>query len=185
MQGRLSIAASFFLLSCRVVVTEEFTPDEKTLLQDFFLGSIDLDKVELQIAYGTDGSYAIGNKITMSGSLYSFRGEPLWHLFLVHEAVHVWQYQHQPGRFFVGGSSDWVENKIREGSYPAYHYTLMPERSLSDYEIEEQAELLSNYFMRLYWDMDAPSIAMADDYLLVGREQADAISESRRQELLE
>ena len=75
------------------------------------------------------------------------RGTPRARSLLVHESVHVWQFQRQGWRYALGAVAEQARAWLRTGSRrSAYHYTLSPERPLQTYGYEQQAQMIQDYF---------------------------------------
>jgi len=84
--------------------------------------------------------------MTPNGSMYFHRscflpdytrGDPLAVHWFVHEMVHVWQFQL--------GYAVRLRGAVRIGL--PYHYDLIPGKSLADYNMEAQGDLLADYFV--------------------------------------
>jgi len=168
------------------VKSSELTLEEKQLLDNFFLGSINVDKIKLN--YGAYTNYTLGNTIYLSDDVHwdAHRDSTYSLEVLVHEAVHVWQFQHHPAMLAFGEIDDQLIDPVVDDreQYPAYHYELSPDRDLLSFGVEAQAEMLCDYFGRVYGDDETPTIVFDDNYGAIGREEADRISERLRWDLL-
>lgn len=112
----------------------EWIDSEKEFIDEFFMGMVDLDKVKLHQA-GWDeyegNSFEVGNDIYFSND-FIYVQNPLAHRStLVHEILHVLQYQAYG--FYSFPRSD-------------YYYSLTPEKHLKEYGIEEQAQIIQDYY---------------------------------------
>lgn len=64
--------------------------------------------------------------------------------FFIHEMVHVWQSQNRVIPVIISAISEFIEHW---GNYKsAYLYKLEANKDLSDYQIEQQAAIIENYY---------------------------------------
>jgi hypothetical protein len=164
------------------------TPEERSLLLEFFLGGLDLSRLRLY----EGGLYSLGSTRAVGSGIYfeprlrfaERRHTPFFRSLLVHESVHTWQYQRVGARYAVGALRDQLCATLTTGSRRgAYLYRLLPERPLLSYGYERQAQLLQDYYLRRWHGAEAYSREHCLDYARLSREEADAICERRRQEL--
>jgi hypothetical protein len=163
-------------------------PEERDLLQDFFLGGLDLSQFQLFEGgfYSLGSTRAIGNAIYFQKKLEfeSMRGTPFGRSLLIHEATHVWQYQHVGSRYAFGSLWSQLSSTVKTGSRRgAYCYELSPERPLYTYGYEQQAQLLQDFYLRKWHNDDHYTRTHAKDFQSLGRDSADLICEHRRYEL--
>ena len=119
------------------------TQEEVAIAEPAFQESVDLEKVRI-----IDGGplmrifpgLTIGNHITFPAGKYDFE-EERYRALLIHELVHVWQYQKfGPGYAF---SSVW-ENLTEDHTYQV---NFVEGQALRDYDIEEQAEIITEWYL--------------------------------------
>lgn len=65
--------------------------------------------------------------------------------FLIHELVHVWQYQLNILNPITAAISQNFTNAFDYSK--AYQYTLNPDKDILDYEIEQQAAIIEDYYL--------------------------------------
>lgn len=129
----------------------ELLPEEREFLQAFFGPALDLRRLRLRV-----GGPASWGSTRVVGSTVFFdrrsgfpeqRGTPRGRSLLVHEAVHVWQFQKQGWRYACGAVAEQARAWLRTGSRRgAYHYSLSPDRPLPTYGYEQQAQMIQDYF---------------------------------------
>ncbi|NMY72295.1 DUF2345 domain-containing protein, partial [Pseudomonas sp. WS 5414] len=130
------------------------TEGEITLAKRVFGDSIDYDKVRLRdedYVPWQGATYAI----SPNGHIYfgeSLRGVSDWSLeepesqgFFIHEMTHVWQHQHGVNVLLVGAYQQ-VKQFLVSNQY-AYH--LEPGKTLKDFNIEQQGDIVRDYFMAM------------------------------------
>jgi hypothetical protein len=129
----------------------ELLPEERDFLAGFFGPGLDLARLRLReggpAAWGS--TRAVGQTIFFDGRtrFAAQRHTPRGRSLLVHEAVHVWQYQHVGWRYAVGSVSEQARAWLRTGSRRgAYLYRLSPERLFQTYGYEQQAQMIQDYF---------------------------------------
>lgn len=164
--------------------------EERALLEEFFGGGLDVDLLCLY----EGGIYSLGSTRVFKNGIYfqrslgfpRLRETPFGRSLLIHEAVHVWQYQKVGIRYACGSIWEQLTSTLATGSRRgAYRYRLSPERPLSSYGYEQQAQLLQDYYLRRWHGEERESFRHCEDYQALGRSRADAIAERRRQELRE
>lgn len=127
------------------------TPGEIALARSIFKDSIDYASVRIH-----DGPFlglqprhmgmAPNGHIYMHGCFETdYSAGPLHQQsFFIHEMTHVWQYQnkilHPVAAFFD------LQMRYRFNYAASYRYTLEPGRDLVDYNMEQQATIVQNYF---------------------------------------
>ncbi len=129
------------------------TEGEIKLAKPIFKDSIDYSAVRVH-----DGKYIFfqpGNSgMTPNGEIYvdgiysaDYSGEsPQRQAFFIHEMTHVWQYQNGILTAGVVGSAI-LEIIGRLGDYDsAYPYVLDSAKDLTDYNLEQQASIVEDYF---------------------------------------
>lgn len=123
------------------------TLGEKNLAQTVFGSSIQWNKVwvhcESYLPFGLQGKF-VG--MTPNGEMY-FRKETYLkdfslssksnQHFFIHEMTHVWQ--HQRGM--------WVRTRGLFSWVSTYKYTIDPNKKLSKYSMEQQAQIIADYFL--------------------------------------
>ena len=124
--------------------------EEKQLLDEFYRGSIDTDRIRVVETPVANAPTTLGNQIRVEPgkSLTTAAGKTI----LIHEAMHVWQYQTQGTRYIscsiVHQVAAQIETGTRNGAY--YGYTLDARRSISDYPAEQQAQIVEDYYSLTY-----------------------------------
>lgn len=114
--------------------------ENRTLAQSVFGNALDYDAITINDSsfmaevnqYWNNSSrpFVLGNTINSQG--------PLTQKELIHELTHVWQYQ--------TGGLDYITNSISDNTYTYNADSLAGNHSLADYNVEQQAEIVSHYF---------------------------------------
>lgn len=129
------------------------TAGEILLARDIFGGSINYSRVvvhnEKYAFFQPDNSGMTPNGEIYIAGIYSTdysTQSPQRKAFFIHEMVHVWQYQ--IGVFSTGVIGAAIWEMITEGfDYAsAYPYVLNVSRDLTDYDLEQQASIIEDYF---------------------------------------
>ena len=128
------------------------TTGEIRLATTIFKSSIDYTKVRIH-----NGKYIFfqpdNSGMTPNGEIYvhgAYRsdystGNGQSKGFLIHELVHVWQYQLN---ILNPVTAAIAENIVHGFDYSkAYHYTLDPAKDILDYDIEQQAAIIEDYYL--------------------------------------
>jgi len=120
--------------------------EERTLLDGFFQGSIDTARIRVVETRIANAPTTLGNQIRIEPgrSLTTEDGKAI----LVHEAMHVWQYQTRGTRYISCSVFHQIAAQATAGTRNAayYNYTLDATRSLDDYPAEEQAQIVEDYY---------------------------------------
>lgn len=67
--------------------------------------------------------------------------------FFIHEMAHVWQYQRNILRPITAAIAEYLRHR---GDYAkAYRYELVTGKDLRDYRIEQQAQIIQDFFLRV------------------------------------
>lgn len=140
--GGVLLAAFVFIFSPLLFGTRVLSEDEKAVAESVFGGSVEGDRVRIKSGgpltwFGA--GVTIGNIISLPKGKYD--GSERVYPWLVHELTHVWQYQHH-GLGYIPRSV-W-EQKTQEDAY-LVHYDA--EKSFLEYDIEEQAVIVADYFV--------------------------------------
>jgi hypothetical protein len=163
-------------------------PEEQELLQEFFLGGLDLSRLSLY----EGGFYSLGSTRAVGNAIYfqkktefeSIRSGAFGRSLLIHEATHVWQYQHVGIRYAFGALWSQLSATITTGSRRgAYEYKLSPQKPLTQYGYEQQAQLLQDYYLRKWHNEEFYSRLHIKDFHELGRGGVDFICAQRRTEL--
>lgn len=148
----------------------ELLPAEREFLEAFWGPGLDLERLHLRVG----GPASWGSTRVVEATIFfdvrtNFphrRKTPAGRSLLVHEAVHVWQFQHRGWRYALGALAEQASAWLSTGSRRrAYHYGLSPERPLQTYGYEQQAQMIQDYFDLVYlgdgtglrthcWDLD-------------------------------
>lgn len=135
-------------------VQRALTEGERAMLQPLFGASLDLDLVHVvqdkYVPFQGDDTYMTPeNDIYAPGALYlsDFSPpmiEPYTASTLVHEATHAWQ--HQSGLDLVAAGA--ITFAATGGDYQAaYPYTLDRDKDLLDYNVEQQASIVEDWWL--------------------------------------
>lgn len=150
-----------------LVIPEE----ELAIFDEFLLGTVDLERVSFY-EHGTygDAPYFYWNNcvfLTMNPAIPYDDDPAAYRPVILHELTHAWQDQHGIGTF--NGDDD-------------YAFTLLPERHLFQYGIEEQAGIIAASYQLTYFTNFPTS---CQDCRAIGRDRAVEILDRRRDELVD
>jgi len=128
------------------------TTGEKKIAQEIYGTSINYSKVKIHA-----GKYFFGQPdnsgMTPNGEIYA--AGPAYHAdysakdaytqsFFIHEMGHVWQHQNSILNVVWSAVMEQIEHNLDYNK--AYPYMLDADKTLTDYDIEQQASILEDYF---------------------------------------
>jgi hypothetical protein len=118
---------------------------ERDLLQQLFGNSLSLDPIRVVETRWLNAPTVLGNSIRVQPG-YAFSG--IRASVLVHEAMHLWQFQHLGTGYITDSVYHNVRSLMRTGRRAlAYlNYQLDAESRLSDFTSEQQATLVADYY---------------------------------------
>tara|TARA_R110002126_G_scaffold13118_7_gene57331 strand:- start:240547 stop:241233 length:687 start_codon:yes stop_codon:yes gene_type:complete len=136
---------------------QDYTPEQKVTLAHVFNDSLDVNVIQYKVSAASDflikynqaDAYTIGNTVHLHSRYADPDSDPLevgsW-IFL-HEHAHVWQNQNCNVRqhSFFNALADSVSGK-KHNDNTGYMYMLDAEKDLSDYNHEQQASMIADYF---------------------------------------
>ncbi len=136
------------------VVRRALTTGERDVLVALFAGALDLDAIHVvqdkYVPFQGDDTYMTPeNDMFAPGALYleDFslpEIEPYVASTLVHEMTHAWQ--HQSGMDLIAAGA--ITFAATGGDYQAaYPYALDPAKDLTDYNVEQQASIIEDYYL--------------------------------------
>lgn len=138
----------------------KLTETETEALQKIFAGAVDLDKILIKEGYiGAMGvskrAFTFCNTIYIPGNVYDAPGTPLYLQLLVHETVHVWQFQNGGTDYMAASVKAQIKGWWHGDIGIAYQY----ERGIKDGKLwaglnpEQQARLIEDaYAFGLFGD---------------------------------
>jgi hypothetical protein len=115
------------------------TSREICLLKKVFHDSLSI--YDIRLVVGRAGLFDVNDRpFTLANTIY-MKSTPAgdWDAILVHEATHVWQYQHMGSRY----ASDALAAQARLGA-AAYDWRLCRPKAWKDFNLEAQAEALAD-----------------------------------------
>ncbi|MCY7376231.1 MAG: hypothetical protein LH472_09710 [Pyrinomonadaceae bacterium] len=133
-------------------MSRDLTTGERRVARELYGSSINYSEVKIH-----DGKYFFGQPdnsgMTPNGEIYASSGA--YHAdysvenastqgFLVHEMGHVWQYQNSILNVIWSAILEQIEHGLDYNK--AYPYLLDANKTLTDYDIEQQASILEDYF---------------------------------------
>lgn len=144
------------------------TEGEKKMVKDVFGDSIDFSKVKIQHGkylpfQSDDVAMAPNGNIYFPASTYandfSAANAGKKHHF-IHEMTHVWQHQR-------GHNVLWDGAKKQAGylifSKDVYAYKIDPNKKLSDYNLEQQGDLIADYYSAFHHQGTSPRFSKSYD----------------------
>jgi len=124
-------------------------PEEQTIAYKIFEKSVIYDRVRVDVNGNFDGgAYVWGNTITFSKNeeYEKYRFLKRYKALLLHEMTHVWRYQNFGWGYVTECLSEIAtEGKGKEDGAYKVHYD--PDKAFIDYDCEEQAEIVRDYYL--------------------------------------
>lgn len=116
------------------------TPAERKVSEDLFENSLDHDAVRIAFLHvKSDWAMTWGNVIRFSNSTYGMG-------LLAHELMHVYQFQHFGSGYISKSLNAYACAYVKTGkSAKARAYELVEGKSLFDYNVEQQAEIVEHW----------------------------------------
>lgn len=141
------------------------TAGERAMLSPIFKDAIDYNKVRIHSSavmdrlvnpFGgemsgvvteahTRGDVIVMTRAENSPDFSKLSADDERRMAFIHENVHIWQFQNRPVAMMLGILST-MADRVR-GVEETYDYTLKPGRDLADYSIEQQATIITDYYM--------------------------------------
>ncbi len=173
------ILALLLLTSCYQMRSTKFElpKEEERFMIDFFQGSITFSSVQYfefpeEVRPTSLGFESIGN--VFISERIDYLSDPVEDRpIIIHELVHVWQQQHFGPYAF--------EDKSLPG-LTEYFYTLGEDKHLTEYTVEQQAQIITDYYRWQHVGYDICQYAI--DCPDLGLELTYQLAEKRYQELL-
>lgn len=144
--GALIVLGSFVSLVQTVFGAQErkrkLTNEERVLLLLVFRNSLGLDNIRLIV--GRSGVFSFNERpFTMGNIIYMKNTEAKdWNATLVHESVHVWQYQHEGSRY----TADALGAQALLGTDRSYQWWREP-NPWTAFNAEAQAEIFEDIYI--------------------------------------
>ena len=121
--------------------SRELSTRERDLAEPVFLQSVDLAKVRIVTTTVIAAPTTFGSYIRIPP------GYSIPDATLIHELTHVWQFQNKGNSYISDSLYHQTAAIITTGDRNnAYTYTLVPGRSFSFYQAEQQAMIVEDYF---------------------------------------
>lgn len=130
----------------------ELNEDEIKILKDVFGDNLDYSKIKYCIGglYSYKCTRTVGNCVyfDVESDFEENRGSYYINSLIVHETVHMWQYQKFGWIYAIGSLWDQLKGFIKTGSRgAAYKYILDENRKLIDYGFEQQAQIIQDFWL--------------------------------------
>lgn len=130
---------------------------ELSLLQSVFGDSIDYSKVKIYSGgiWSYKSTRTVGNSIYFQEDYEFEKHRDLTYIrsILIHEFVHIWQYQNFGWKYAFGSMFDQLISFIFTGKrIGAYQYKLEENKKLTGYGFEQQAQIIQDYWLIEYCD---------------------------------
>jgi len=131
----------------------KLTENEIKLAKTIFGDSIDYDAVAISAKktiffQPRDYAMTVSNNIYMDNRYredYTLDPDPKFHALLIHELTHVWQYQNKIFNPMVAALGLNLKHKFNYRE--AYEFHLDEKKDLMEYGLEQQAEIIEEYFL--------------------------------------
>jgi hypothetical protein len=124
------------------------TSGEIEIAKTIFGSSIDYSKVRVHSGpytkFQSTDTIVTPNGHLYCGGLYSDDFSAGDRSLFIHEMTHVWQYQNNVLNPRIAALTAWARAGFNYDG--AYHYTLDPAKDLLDYNLEQQAAMVADYF---------------------------------------
>ena len=147
---------------------------ERVMLRTVFGDSLDLARVQLtpNVVEADAPSRTAGDLIVFGTRFKSLdasvRVSRDFQQTLVHEAVHVWQYQHEGASYATRSLTSQGEAVVRTGHrHAAYSYALGSAATFGDLGVEPQAKLVEEWFALTKFDSEP---TRCSDFPTLGRD---------------
>jgi hypothetical protein len=130
----------------------ELTDKESKILKDVFGENLDYSKLKYCIGglYSYKCTRTVGNCVyfDVETNFEENRGSYFINSLILHETVHMWQYQKFGWIYAIGSLWDQLKGFIKTGSRgAAYRYALDENKKFSDYGFEQQAQMIQDYWL--------------------------------------
>lgn len=117
------------------------TQAERDVAESMYQQSINYDVVRIVTADIANAPTTLGNQIRISPNYI------LDNSTLIHELMHVWQYQNKGNGYISNSVVHQVAGMISGGDRnEAYKYTIIPGQSITKYNAEQQAMIVEEYY---------------------------------------
>lgn len=118
------------------------TDEEIAAAQIVFGNTIDYSKV--QVCYGQISSLVPKGRVQeFNNVIYAPGSDDGLHSVFIHEMTHVWQDQNRPIKDMT---LEVLSLFLESPSYDVYDYTIDTNKKLTDYNIEQQGDIVEDYF---------------------------------------
>jgi hypothetical protein len=134
---------TFIVLGPLSFNTRGLSKEELSVAELVFLDSVDLNRVRINYGGPLTLIYpgvTVGNTVSFPVDSYNFN-EQNDQALLMHELTHVWQYQNHGWSYLFRA----LYEEIFEANAYAINYD--PQMSFFDYDVEEQCEIVAEYFL--------------------------------------
>lgn len=139
----------------------KLTENEIKLAQTIFGDSIDYDAVTISskktfLFQPENYAMTVSNTVYMDNRYsedYTLETNPHLHALLIHELTHVWQYQNKIYNPLVEAAGLALRHKFNYRQ--AYEFDLVKGKDLMEYGLEQQAEIIEEYFLTKHKGMSA------------------------------
>lgn len=119
---------------------------ERQVAETIYERSLDLDRVRVVETGVANAPTTLGNQIRVAPgrSLSDEAGKSI----LIHELMHVWQYQTQGTRYITCSIAHQIDAAVSTGTRNAayFNYQLNERSSIYDYPAEQQAQIVQDYY---------------------------------------
>jgi hypothetical protein len=132
--------------------------EELAIGSSVYRQSVALEQVWIVTTGAINAPTTLGNNIRVSKDVYFLRDE-YWKSVLVHELMHIWQYQTQ-GKSYISDSAFRQSVSAVAGFFTggdrsgAYTYTIEKGKSIYTYTAEQQGQIMQDYYLSKSSDPD-------------------------------
>jgi hypothetical protein len=138
--------------------------EEVTIVFEVFQRSVLADQVRVVETQVIAAPTTLGNNIRIPP------GYRLAPYVLVHEMMHIWQFQTQGNAYISDSAFHQAMATLASGSRDAaYEYTLRPGASIYDYPAEQQAHIVEDYYLDVNQERSNPEYQRLIDQVRSGR----------------
>jgi hypothetical protein len=119
----------------------KLTKREKDIARKVFRNSVHLSSVRVVVTGIASAPTTLGNNIRV------LPGYKMSNATLIHELMHVWQYQTQGNKYISNSAYHQVKGMVTKGGRnAAYEVTIVSGQSIYRYTAEHQAMIVENYY---------------------------------------
>lgn len=155
---RISLATAFTFAVAphlfNLATDKNYTDEEREILTNIFQDSLNLDDLHLKqskivdkIVGWNDGG-AVGNYVMIHSRFNNYDSHGVEEWVFVHEHAHAWQHKYcdKEAPSFIQIAYEGLSGTFKTPKHTPYRYKLELNKDLSEYNHEQQANIIADYF---------------------------------------